>query len=225
MRLAACAAYLDNKEVVADVGCDHGKLTVFLARQGFEVIGIDINEKPLQKAKDACIRAKCLEKVSLRLGDGLQVLAPLEAKQIVIAGVSAETILHILDNASWTRTEGVRLVLCPATKLWRLRKGLCQRGFCIVDETPVVVASRCYSVVCAEYKGQPIHETEEFYLVGKIHGKPFAEELRKDTINKLKKTLLGLHGLEKEQQQKRMDWLASVDLGNERKEVSKEKVE
>ena len=37
-RLSACAGYLRPGVPVADVGCDHGKLTAYLALQGFAVV-------------------------------------------------------------------------------------------------------------------------------------------------------------------------------------------
>ncbi len=213
-RLAACAGYLQQGKVVADVGCDHGKLTAYLAQNGFRVIGTDINAKPLEKARQTCRAAGCTEQVSLRLGDGLEMLAPMEAEQIVIAGVSAETILHILDSASWVFAKGIRLVLCPATKLPLLRKELCRRGFALVDETPVLAAGRCYCVLCAEYTGQKFEPDGEFCLIGKTENKPYAAELRDDTAVKLEKQLRGLVGTPQESEVKRLlKWLKELPLG------------
>lgn len=206
-RLFACAEYLEQGKTVADVGCDHGKLTAYLAIHGFSVIGIDINEKPLENARKTCEKAKCSERVSLRLGDGLKVLEPMEAQQIVIAGVSADTILNILDSTGWVQTKGIRLVLCPATKITELRYGLCKRGFAILDETPVVAAGRCYSVVCAQYEGNPFEPSQEFCLVGKTEGKPYATELWKDTAVKLEKRIRSFDGEQQQEVLNLLKWL------------------
>lgn len=213
-RLSACVAYLIPGRTVADVGCDHGKLTAHLAQKGFFVIGTDINKKPLEVAKSTCSAMGCMEQVSLRLGDGLQPLQPLEAEQIVIAGVSAETILHILDDAGWIRTQGIRLVLCPATKIPLLRQGLCHRGFLVLDETPVVVSGRCYTVICAEYTAETWEPTQEFCLIGKTATKPFASELRDDTAIKLEKQLRGMakESDEYEQAKELLEWLRQLPL-------------
>ena len=212
-RLMACAAYLQPGKRVADVGCDHGKLTAYLAQNGFSVIATDINEKPLECARKTCQSANCSELVSLRLGDGLSPLAPMEAQQVVIAGVSPDTMFHIIDSAPWLQTQGMRLVLCPATRLPQLRKGLCLRGFEIMNETPVVAAGRCYSVLCAEYTANAFEPDEKFCLIGKIAGKPFAQELRDDTARKMQKQLRGLQGTEQEQQGwQLLEWLKNAQV-------------
>ena len=43
--------------------------------------------------------AGCADRVELRLGNGLEVLRPGEAEDIVIAGMGAETICEILEAA------------------------------------------------------------------------------------------------------------------------------
>ena len=212
-RLSACAGYLRPGVPVADVGCDHGKLTAYLALQGFAVVGTDIHAAPLETARATCAAAGCLDRVSLRLGDGLAPLAPGEVGQAVLAGISAATILQILDAAPWVRTPSFRLALCPATKTPLLRRELARRGFALLDETPVVAAGRCYAVLCAEYDGQPRQPTGEFCLMGLSLGKPHAGALRDDTACKLEKQIRGMApGAEREESLRLLDWLRSLSL-------------
>ena len=125
-RLAAAAQLVRPGAAVADIGCDHGKLAIFLAVSGRarRVIAADLRPGPLATAAANCRRYGCEERVELRLGDGLSVLSPGEADTLVLAGVSAGTTIDILSAAPWVKTPGMRLVCLPATKAPVLRLSL-----------------------------------------------------------------------------------------------------
>ena len=93
-RLAAAAELVRPGEPVADIGCDHGKLTAVLAASGKypKVIGADLRPGPLAKAEQTLEHAGCKDRAELRLGDGLSVLTENEVGSIVLAGVSAQTL-------------------------------------------------------------------------------------------------------------------------------------
>ena len=125
-RLAAAAALVRPGLPVADIGCDHGKLTAALACSGLypKVIGSDLRPDPLDKARRTVEAAGCQDRVELRLGDGLSVLSAGEVGTIVIAGVSAQTAWQMLEAAPWVfAPDGPRLVLIPATRHDELLKG------------------------------------------------------------------------------------------------------
>ena len=128
-RLTAAAALVREGEPVADIGCDHGKLTAVLAASGKypKVIGADLRPGPLAKAKQTLEHARCEDRAELRLGDGLSVLS---------AG------------------EGPRLVMVPATRHRELRRWLWEHGFALVADRPVQAAGRWYAVMAAEYTGE-----------------------------------------------------------------------
>ena len=102
-RLTAAAALVREGEPVADIGCDHGKLTAVLAASGKypKVIGADLRPGPLAKAKQTLEHARCEDRAELRLGDGLSVLSAGEVGTIVLAGVSAQTTWEIIEKAPW----------------------------------------------------------------------------------------------------------------------------
>jgi 2-polyprenyl-3-methyl-5-hydroxy-6-metoxy-1,4-benzoquinol methylase len=78
---------------VLDVGCGAGQITSAIARAGFDVVGIDLAEEPLRRARS---RDPTLE---LRLvgADGDWPFAD-SSFDAVWAG---ETIEHVLDTAAW----------------------------------------------------------------------------------------------------------------------------
>ena len=93
---------------MADIGCDHGKLTAVLAASGKypKVIGADLRPGPLAKAKQTLEHAGCEDRAELRLGDGLSVLSAGEVGTIVLAGVSAQTTWEIIEKAPWVSQPG-----------------------------------------------------------------------------------------------------------------------
>ena len=155
-RLMTAAQLVRPGQPVADIGCDHGKLTAVLAASGRypKVIGADLRPGPLARAKQTLEHAGCQDRAELRLGDGLSVLSPGEVGSIVLAGVSAQTSWEILEKAPWVFTVGgPRLVLVPATRHSELRRWLWTHGFELVADHPVQAAGRWYAVMAAEYTG------------------------------------------------------------------------
>ena len=191
-RRAAAAAYVRPGSTVADIGCDHGKLSAWLAGSGRcpLVFACDLREGPLQKARETC--APWADRVVFRLGSGLKVLAPGEAQDIVIAGMGAETIMEILDAAPWVFDGRYNLILVPATKHSLLRRWLARRGFALQSETLCTAAGRWYAVMNARYTGICAEPTGLWCLSGKTEGQPGAGIYRAQQLGKLKKYRLGL---------------------------------
>lgn len=193
-RLQAAADLVRPCDTAADIGCDHGKLSAYLACTGRarQVIAADLRPGPLSTAKKTCEEAGCLEQVDFRLGDGLNVLKPGEAQAIVIAGVSAQTTIEMLTAAPWVRTEGVQLVLIPATKAPVLRRWLWENGFALNAERLVCAAHRWYAVMDAAFTGQIRQPTDAECLLGLTGQQPGAEEYRAQQLGRLKKVRRGL---------------------------------
>ena len=168
-RLSAAAELVRPGQPVADIGCDHGKLTAVLAASGKypKVIGADLRPGPLAKAAQTLEYAGCKDRAELRLGDGLSVLSPGEAGTIVLAGVSAQTTWEIIEKAPWVSAPGgPRLVMVPATRHSDLRRWLWEHGFALIADRPVQAAGRWYAVMAAEYTGEVRMPTFQECLFG-----------------------------------------------------------
>ena len=88
-RLKAVAGFVGKGCVLADVGCDHGYIPIYLLQkeQIPKAIAMDVNEGPLLRAK-AHIREWGLENyIETRLSDGVQALKRGEVQSVVIAGM------------------------------------------------------------------------------------------------------------------------------------------
>ena len=177
-RLTAAAELVRPGEPVADIGCDHGKLTAVLAASGKspKVIGADLRPGPLAKAKQTLEHTNCQDRAELRLGDGLSVLSAGEVGSIVLAGVSAQTTWEIVERAPWVSTVGgPRLVLVPATRHSDLRRWLWTHGFALLADRPVQAAGRWYAVMAAEYTGETHELTFTECLFGRTGEWPEGE--------------------------------------------------
>ena len=128
-----CDELVRPGEPVADIGCDHGKLTAVLAASGRypKVIGADLRPGPLAKAEQTLEYAGCKDRAELRLGDGLSVLSPGEVSTIVLAGVSAQTgevktptFQECLFGLTGQWPEGEGYAAWQKAKLPRLRLGV-----------------------------------------------------------------------------------------------------
>ena len=177
-RLTAAAELVRPGQPVADIGCDHGKLTAVLAASGRypKVIGADLRPGPLAKAKQTLEHAGCQDRAELRLGDGLSVLSESEVGSIVLAGVSAQTTWEILEKAPWVfMAGGPRIIMVPATRHSELRRWLWTHGFALVADRPVQAAGRWYAVMAAEYTGEVRTPTFAECLFGQTGAWPEGE--------------------------------------------------
>ena len=147
---------------------------------------------PLSVARANMEAAGCADKVDLRLGNGLEVVRPGEAEDIIIAGMGAETICEILEAAPWVKDPAVRLILVPATKHSILRRWLCRQGFELKEEKLARVGSRWYAVMAAEYTGRAFEPEGRFCLLGLAQGLEGWQEYLKQQLVKLKKFSRGV---------------------------------
>lgn len=188
------AALVRPGSTAADVGCDHGKLAAYLAASGRcpKVYATDLRPGPLAVAQATCAACGCGQKVEFLLGDGLAPLAPGCAQDLVLAGVSAQTTIEILQAAPWVKDPGVRLILAPATKHALLRRWLACEGFALRQDIPVCAGGRWYAVMAAEYTGQAAEPDGFFCLLGRTPGQPGSAGYRQAQLAKLKKQLRGI---------------------------------
>lgn len=195
-RLQAVAALVTPGSRVADVGCDHGRLSVYLAQSGraSRVIASDLRSKPLAKARALVEKTGCGPLVECRLADGLLGVQPGEVDAVVLAGISGITICDILQAAPWVRSSAVQLVMVPANKPEILRRWLAENGFAIEAEQAAIAAGRPYAVLSARWQGTPFAPTELWCSLGLLADAPGEAALawRRKELHRLERRLNGL---------------------------------
>lgn len=194
-RLQLCASMVRPKAKLADIGTDHAYLPIWLAKKDFIVRGIaaDINLAPMQKAQQNIKRYHVQDIVSARLSDGLNAVFPIEADDIVIAGMGGEMISQIITAAPWLKNAQKRLILQPMTSVQQLREFLAAQDFAICNEQAVFEDGRVYTVMMAQYDPAGVSVDELYPYIGKLNNQTEAnrEYMRLRVINLEKKA----HGL------------------------------
>ena len=150
------ASLVSNGKTVCDVGCDHGKLSLYLVKSGRaeRIIATDINKMPLQKAIDLFAEHGISDKAQFFLTDGLQnITDTADITHVVIAGLGGDTMAQIIENAPFIKDNKVQLVLLPAQSGDKIRHYLYTHGFDITSEHTVGENKKFYSVITAVYSG------------------------------------------------------------------------
>lgn len=135
-RLRACCNFVHPGDRVADIGCDHGYLGIYLLTQNIatSVIAADINQQPLDSAARNCNKFGVADKMKLYLSDGAKSI-PRDFDTLVCAGMGADTMISILEGAKWLQSDQYRLILQCQSRRPELRRYLYENGFCILSET------------------------------------------------------------------------------------------
>lgn len=147
-RLLACAAFVRPGEQVADVGCDHGYLSLHLLQSGVagHVYASDVREGPLSSARRNAVHFGVSEKIDFFLCDGVQGL-PRDFDVLICAGMGADTMISILEAAPWLRGGAYRLIFQCQSKTPSLRQYLSRTGWEIANETALRDGRFLYTVM------------------------------------------------------------------------------
>lgn len=161
-RLRAVSGMITSGYRLADVGTDHGYIPIelVLSEKIPSAIAMDVNRGPLERAR-AHIGAYGLEdRISTRLSDGLEKLAPGEADSVLIAGMGGMLTVRILRNGMDVLEQVKELVLQPQSDIREVRRFLLEEGFVIADEDMVEEDGKFYPMMRAVPGRRGLSEAE-----------------------------------------------------------------
>lgn len=164
-RLLCCAKQVRQGARVADIGCDHGYLGIWLVANGVaeRVIASDLREQPLQKAAQNSRLFGTLEQMEFHVADGLAAVGPGQVDTVICAGMGGDCIAHILEEAPWVKDPKYTLILQPQTSGNDLRRYLGEHGFAIEAEQLVQDSGFLYFTILARYgQGRPLTPGEQY---------------------------------------------------------------
>lgn len=152
-RLQVCAGFVYPGDRVADIGCDHGYLGIYLLTQGIAsaVIAADVNEAPLQSAVRNAEKYGVRENIRFFLSDGVRNI-PRDFDTLICAGMGADTMVSILEAAPWLKCKDYRLILQCQSKTPMLRKYLSCEGWRITEESVLRDGRFLYTVMEVVYQ-------------------------------------------------------------------------
>ncbi len=171
-RLEAAIGMLNGFDTVADIGCDHGRLTAALLQRQIcrRVIASDVSGPSLEKARTLIGYIGLADRVSFREGDGCSVLAPGECDAIALLGMGGTLMVRILEACSVPIAGAKAVVLQPMRAQDDIRRFLHQKCYHIVCDRVVPDHGRLYQVLKAvpgsSEESPPSGFPENFYDVG-----------------------------------------------------------
>ena len=194
-RLLACAAFVNTGDRVADIGCDHGYLSIHLLTSGIakSCIASDVAEGPLQSAMRNARKFGVQENISFYLSDGVRNI-PRDFDSLVCAGMGGDTMIHILESAPWLQNEKYRLILQCQSKRPELRKWLYAHGFAIRRETLAKDGRFCYPVMEIVYAPGESLKGAQFYITPALlsSGSPLLPEFYDRVVGGIRMSVEGL---------------------------------
>ncbi|HIQ96215.1 MAG TPA: SAM-dependent methyltransferase [Candidatus Limivivens merdigallinarum] len=148
-RMKAVADLAGMGDCLADVGTDHGYIPIYLLeeRRFQRGIAMDVHEGPLLRARENIQSHGLSDRISCRLGDGLERLGKGEADTVVIAGMGGSLIIRILTEGEKVLKEVSRLVLQPQSEIAKVRDFLQEQGYQIEKEHMVLDEGKYYQAM------------------------------------------------------------------------------
>lgn len=210
-RLMCIADMVDNSSVIADIGCDHALLDIYLSQKKIikKSIACDITIGALEQAKKN-ISINNIKNIDTRLGDGLEPINDDDnIDTIVMSGLGDQKIINVLDsNINKLKTVN-NIIIQSNTGIYNIRKYLTSIGYYIENEKLVKERNIIYVVI--KFSKGNIRYTKKELMYGPILLKNkdiLFNELLLNKINKnnyvirklpsskiMKKIVLKLHNL------------------------------
>ena len=145
-RLMTAAALVTQGYTLADVGTDHGYIPIYLLQQKKipAAIAMDINEGPLERAKEHIALYGLQAYIQTRLSDGVAALKP---------GQSAK-----------------ELILQPQSEIENVREFLREEGYAILAEDMVLEDGKFYPMMKVQYQGENAQKASEVLKLSDLYG-------------------------------------------------------
>lgn len=187
IRMKMNAALVPEGSRVADIGCDHGYVAMWLAdhKSCPVVIATDKNEGPVRRAKKNMKDAGYDGCVDVRMGDGLSVINPGEADTVLIAGMGGMLICEILSASPDVLQTVDTLILQPQSDVEEVRRHIHSLGYYIDKESICMEEGKYYFSIRAKKGEEDVPYTSTEYrfsrLLAEEGGTVFRRYMREKT--------------------------------------------
>ena len=177
-RIKTLASFVNKEDVVLDVGCDHGYLSIYLKKNNLckNVYASDISENALNSAINNF--KKYNVKIKSFQSDGFNSVNE-EFNTAVIAGMGTSTIINILNNEK----KPDKIILSSNNELYKLRCYLNKNGYKIEEEKCVYENNHYYIIMLVKKGYQKL--SKKYLKYGLVNDKNYFLYL----LNKNKKII------------------------------------
>ena len=183
-RLAAALDLFPRVRVGADIGADHGYLTLALLENDIaqRMWATDISALSLKKAERLMALNGCSSRVLFGVGDGFKPLGE-KPEAAAVLGMGGVTIRNMLRTQR-ELFDGCALVLSANTEMPSVRRALQDIGYRIEREVMTEAAGRFYPVLLAA-PGQGERYSEKQLTLGPcLLAQPITETYRRWLVKK-----------------------------------------
>lgn len=158
---------------VADVGCDHAFLPIYLVQTGRcpGCLAMDVRKGPISGAEEHIASYGLEEYIETRLSDGLSAYHKGEAQTLVCAGMGGRLMERILTEGGEKTRAFSELILQPQSEIPEFRIFLRAAGFLITEEEAVCEDGKYYFAMKAVYKGRDLSMTPPENELHDLYGK------------------------------------------------------
>jgi len=181
IRLQKIAEFISKKDIVLDVGCDHGYLSIYLKENNLckNVYASDISSSALEGA------IKNFEKHKLDIknyvSDGFKNI-PVKFNTAVLAGMGTSTILKIINSSKTPR----KLIISSHNELYRLRKNLNKMNYTLKKEVEIYENGYYYRIMEYNYGKERLSKSKlKFGISNSKEYWNYLLEKNKDIIKKV----------------------------------------
>ena len=178
-RLKTVADLVSKNKVVADIGCDHALLSIYLVENGIsnKVYAIDNKKGPLAKANENIELANLKDNIQTVLDDGLTHL-PNDVDVAVMAGIGGLLAVQMLEKASRIPET---VIIQANNHLKELREYLSVKNYKIEQEAILLDSGLYYEIIKASRGKQTLSSEDKIFgpLLRKEKNKVFIEKWNK----------------------------------------------
>ncbi|NMO94816.1 tRNA (adenine(22)-N(1))-methyltransferase [Paenibacillus lemnae] len=174
-RLQSLLNHIPAGSRLADIGSDHALLPTAAVQTGVCVSAVagEVNSGPHRAAEKQVQEAGLAAVISVRKGDGLDVIHPGEVDVITIAGMGGGLISSILDRGhTQGKLQGIhRLILQPNVGEDLLRKWLVKHHWVLIEEDILEEDGKIYEVLTAVPEEEEVNglTNEELYQTYRLN--------------------------------------------------------
>lgn len=161
-RLKEIIKYINELDIVADIGCDHGYLLKLAIENRNIKKGYAIDNKigPLNSAKQ---NLEKYDNIVFKLSDGLINVDESDINCVVIAGMGGMLINNIFDDSVEKFKKINKVIVCPNRNIDKVRLNFNNNGFKIVNESIVFEDSKYYEIIVFEKGNQTLSDKELYF--------------------------------------------------------------
>lgn len=164
-RLLMNAGMVTKGSKVADIGCDHAYVAIWLLQNDIatKVIAADVNEGPVNRAKENIKKYGLQEQIDVRLSNGTEKINQGEVDCLMIAGMGGILIVDILTAKEEVTKSCKELVLQAQSDIHMVRRCVRNLGFNIIKEDMIREDGKYYTAIHAVKTEDILSEEKEVF--------------------------------------------------------------